>query len=138
MFKQNDQNINDKEVETIIGPSVKVEGDFVGEGNVIVEGIMNGTVKTKRNLKVGSGAKIYANVKATNALISGEISGNISVSETLELTETAKIKGDIKASIVIISAGAIFNGKCEMGKAEEAKLKKEKGELAGSVSAAAK
>jgi len=42
------------ETDTIIGPSVKVEGDFITEGNVVVEGMICGTIKTSKNLKVGS------------------------------------------------------------------------------------
>ena len=38
--------------ETVIGPSVKVDGDFAGEGNVLVQGVVNGTLKTKGNLRV--------------------------------------------------------------------------------------
>ena len=33
------------ETDTIIGPSVKVEGDFVTEGNIIIEGTICGTIK---------------------------------------------------------------------------------------------
>lgn len=126
MFKANDKSIDEKEIETIIGPSVKVEGDFVGEGNVIVEGIVSGNLRTNKNLKVGERSKILANIKATNALISGEINGNISIEGTLELTGTAKVHGDIKAKTIVIAAGAIFNGKCEMGEVN-AKPVKDKG-----------
>ncbi|MFH1029803.1 MAG: polymer-forming cytoskeletal protein [bacterium] len=126
MFKTNEKNIDTKEIETIIGPSVKVEGDFAGEGNVVVEGIVTGNLKTNRNLKVGNNAQIFANIKANNALIAGKVEGNINVTETLELTSTARIKGDIKAKVIAISAGAIFHGKCDMGNGENGKGKKDK------------
>ncbi len=119
MFKASEKNINDKDAETIIGHSVKVEGDFVGEGNVIVEGIVSGSLKTNKNLKVGESAHIFANVRAANALISGEVNGNIIVDESLELTATAKVSGDIKAKVVTIIAGAVFNGKCAMGESRK-------------------
>ncbi|MFH1192119.1 MAG: polymer-forming cytoskeletal protein [bacterium] len=115
MFKTPEKNTNDRDVETIIGNSVKVEGDFVGEGNVIVEGIVSGSLKTNKNLKVGARARIFANVRAANALIAGEVNGNIIADEMIELTATAKVSGDIKAKIITISAGAVFNGKCSMG-----------------------
>lgn len=130
MFKTQEKNINDKEVETIIGHSVKVEGDFIGEGNVIVEGIVSGSLKTNKNLKVGESAHIFANVKVKNALIAGEVNGNIIADETIELTGTAKVNGDIKAKIITIAAGAVFNGKCSMGgNGENGKGKKDKIEV---------
>lgn len=115
MFKEMPNNINPNETETIIGPSVRVEGDFVTEGNIVVEGTVCGTLKTSRDLKVGEKSKIFANVTAENALISGEIQGNIKIKERLELTSTAKIFGDIKTNVLIIAAGSVLNGKCQMG-----------------------
>ena len=116
MFKEQPTN---NETETIIGPSVRVEGDFITEGNIIVEGIVCGTVKTAKNLSVGAKSKIFANVTASNALISGEVQGNIKVKERLELTATARIYGDIKAGTLVIAAGSVLDGKCQMTKGKD-------------------
>lgn len=120
MFKENQTT---SETDTIIGPSVKVEGDFVTEGNVIVEGTICGTIKTSKSLKVGPTSKIFANIWADNALIAGEIQGNLNISDKLELTSSAKIFGDIKTGNLSIAPGAILNGKCQMadGKNKAAK-----------------
>lgn len=111
------------ETETVIGPSVKVEGDFVTEGNVIVEGMICGTIKTSKNLKVGPRSRIFANISAANALISGEIQGNLKITDRLEITSTGKIYGDIKVGTLIIAAGSILNGKCQMGVSKEKSIK---------------
>ncbi len=112
MFKET-QGVS--ETDTIIGPSVRVEGDFITEGNIIVEGTICGTIKTTKNLKIGPQAKIFANVSASNALIAGEIQGNLQVSGKLELTSTAKIFGDVRTSAMSMASGAVINGKCSMG-----------------------
>jgi cytoskeletal protein CcmA (bactofilin family) len=122
MFKEN-QPVN--ETDTIIGPSVKVEGDFITEGNIIIEGIVCGTVKTSKNLKIGSTSKIFANIWAENALIAGEIQGNLTITGKLEITPTAKIFGDIKTSIISISSGAIINGKLQMADNKNKSVKPE-------------
>ena len=103
------------DVETIIGPSVKVEGDFMSKGNVTVEGMVSGTLKTDKDLKIGVGAKVSASVIASNAFIAGEVKGNVKVSGKLELTDTSKIYGDIDAKVIVMAAGATMNGKCSMG-----------------------
>jgi len=113
MFKT-DKNSEFKEAETIIGPSVKVEGDFVGQGNLIVEGVVKGSVKTDGNLKVGDQSKIEASIAAANAIISGEIKGDINIKGDLELTAGAKIWGDIETETICIARGAFFSGKCTM------------------------
>lgn len=102
------------EFETVIGPSVKVEGDFVSEGNVIVQGLVNGSLKTSRFVVVTGPAKITADLTAANARIAGEVNGNVKVADRLELTGSARVNGDIDACILSVEAGAKFNGKCSM------------------------
>jgi cytoskeletal protein CcmA (bactofilin family) len=117
MFKETldtpTQPTND-EPETLIGPSVKVEGDFITEGNIVIEGTVSGTVKTSKDIKIGTNSKIFADMSAENVLISGEVQGNIEVSNKLELTPTAKVFGDVSTKTLIIAAGSILNGKCKM------------------------
>lgn len=109
-----------REAETVIGPSVKVEGNFAGSGNVVVEGNFNGTLKTSQNLRVGSEAKVKADVEAANAYVAGEIRGNLKVAGRTELTASAKVFGNIETKVVSIEPGALFNGKCVMTSAEPA------------------
>lgn len=114
MFNKQDQGETGNEFETIIGPSVKVKGDFNGQGNIIVEGTVEGSLKTNGSLEVGKAAKITANVEAKEAKIGGQVAGNIKIKGFLEVTATAKIFGDIETSGLSIERGATFNGKCTM------------------------
>jgi len=109
-----EKNHEETQAETIVGPSVKVEGELSSEGNVRIDGQVVGNVQTSQNLAVGEQAVISANVKALNAVIAGKIKGNITVDEALEITETGQIEGDITAKIISIAPGAIFRGQCQM------------------------
>jgi cytoskeletal protein CcmA (bactofilin family) len=120
MFKKD----NVDEIETIIGPSVHVEGNFVANGDVVIEGTVAGSLHTEKNLRVGPNAKIFADVTAAGALIAGEVQGNIRVHGSLELTNTAKVFGDVKAQILSIGAGACLHGKCSAGTEQKSKLEK--------------
>lgn len=128
MFNKQSQAGTSSEFETVIGPSVKVKGDFNSQGNIIVEGMVDGNLKTNGNLEVGEKAKVTANIEAKQAKIGGEVRGNVKIKGFLEITAMAKIFGDIEAANLSIERGATFNGKCIMGAgAEEAKkLSKDK------------
>lgn len=102
------------EVETVVGPSVNVEGDFASEGNIIVKGTVAGSVHTSRFLSVEIGAKIMANVRAGSAKIAGEVKGNLKVRESLELTSTARVLGDIEVKVLSVEPGALLFGKVSM------------------------
>ncbi len=109
---EGDVQVDNKSAETIIGPSVKVEGSFNGEANVLVEGEIIGNLQTKGNLTVAEGAKVEAEVEAANLLVSGEITGNIKCHGKLELTPSAKITGDVETSIISVQTGAMIQGRC--------------------------
>lgn len=139
MFKKEEGALGEKptssNTKTIIGPSVKIEGDFTSEDNIEVEGQVNGTLKTSQDLSVGKEAKIKAEVEAANIFVAGEIKGNIFVKDKVELASTAKISGDITTNIISIESGAVVNGKCLSGQTDNmAKPEKKNGKRKEEVS----
>ena len=118
----------DDSVETVVGPSVHVEGNFNSKGNIIIKGSVAGSVKTIRHLRVEEGATVVASVEAESAEVAGSIKGNVKVKGTLELTSTAKIKGDVQAAVLIIASGAALHGKCSMPAMDFSVFKEEESE----------
>ncbi|HPT08433.1 MAG TPA: polymer-forming cytoskeletal protein [bacterium] len=110
MFKKQDllNNIND--AETIIGESVQVKGHFESNGNIIINGSLEGDIKTKGAILVGEKSKINANIEAEEMVIKGEINGNLKINGYLSIKELAKIIGDIECVQISIEKGAEING----------------------------
>jgi cytoskeletal protein CcmA (bactofilin family) len=119
MFNKENVELKTRSAQTIIGPSIKVKGNFHGEGSIIIEGELEGSIKTNDHLLIGDRAKIIANVEAKDAKIGGLVNGNIKVQGYLEISSTAKITGDVEASLLSIEKGAILNGKCSMSNGEK-------------------
>lgn len=101
--------------ETIVGPSVKIQGDLNSEGDIKIEGQVSGKVMTTQNVYVGDKAIITADVISGSAIIAGQVNGNLKVSNHLILQSTAMISGDITCEVLRIEDGAKFSGKCSMG-----------------------
>lgn len=108
--------------ETVVGPSVKIQGDLNSEGNVKIEGQVAGKVKTSQSVFVIPGAKIAADVLAGNAIVGGEIQGNLKIGGHLILQSTAKVMGDIACQVLRVEDGAQFSGKCTMNVGEMSPL----------------
>jgi cytoskeletal protein CcmA (bactofilin family) len=121
MFKKEEEMDN---IETVIGPSVHVEGNFVADGDIVIEGVVSGSIKTEKNLHIGQNAKIYADIWAANAVIAGEVQGNLRIKESLELTGTSKVFGDVKTKNITITSGACLHGKCNAGDDKKTKFEK--------------
>ena len=111
-----ERDINGMEsgAETVVGPSVKIQGDLNSDGNINIAGQVTGKISTTQGVFVKEGAKITADISAGNAVIGGEVKGNIQISGHLILQPSARINGDITCQILRVEDGAIFTGKCTM------------------------
>jgi cytoskeletal protein CcmA (bactofilin family) len=114
LSRNEDTHKQHDDVETVVGPSVHVEGDFSSEGNILIKGVVSGNVKTVKLFTSEKGSKVLANVKAGNAVISGAIKGNVKVEDRLEITASAQIAGDIDCKVLVVEAGALLKGKISM------------------------
>jgi len=110
MFNKENKLEKFKDAETIIGPSIKVKGNFQGKGNVVIEGMVEGSLKTEADLFIGNDAKVIANIESSDATIHGEVHGNIKNKGYLAIGKTAKIFGDIQYVELSIEKGALING----------------------------
>jgi cytoskeletal protein CcmA (bactofilin family) len=113
MFQKD--NSNHSSLDTIIGSAIQVEGNFEGQGNIIIEGVVKGNLKTSQNITAGESSRIIADLEATSANIAGEIHGNLRISDKLEIESTAVIKGNIEAGVISVASGASIDGYCKIG-----------------------
>jgi cytoskeletal protein CcmA (bactofilin family) len=102
------------DMETVVGPSVQVEGDFASEGNIIVRGVVRGTIYTTKHLLVDIGAKVIAHIQVGTAVILGEVKGNIKATEKVELMGNARVIGDIETEKLVVADGVFWTGKVTM------------------------
>lgn len=108
------EGVKSEGAETIVGTSVKLKGNLKSDGDIIIDGIVTGELKTKGSVAIGPNANIVANIKAKDVTISGAVQGNVEAADRLDLTETAKVIGDISANVLSIAPGATFTGNSKM------------------------
>lgn len=118
MFKRRDDQLpmaSSSGQETVIAQGVKVEGDFVSSGNVVIDGEVAGSIQTAASLRVGETARIRADVSAGSAVIAGEVRGNVRAEDRLELLEGSVVYGDVECGVLSVAPGARVNGRVTMG-----------------------
>ena len=99
-----------QKVPTIISASLRIVGNLISDGDVQVDGIIDGNVRS-RTLTIGESATINGEVEAETVRIHGSISGQIKAKK-VELGPTAKVVGDIIHSLLIVESGAYLEGSC--------------------------
>jgi len=107
--------------QSMIGPSISIEGTVSGSGDLLVEGEVRGKIELKSNrLTIGRLGRVFADVYARKVCVQGQVDGQLIVSEELEILATATIQGTITAPRVSLQDGARFNGTIDMDPASKA------------------
>lgn len=124
MFNRETKLEKFKDAETIIGASIKVKGNFHGQGNIVIEGNLEGSLKTNANIFIGEKAKVVASVEAQDIVVNGEIKGSVIAKNFLSLGSTAKISGDVLYKEISMEKGAIINGQLLVSTGDDRKNSK--------------
>jgi cytoskeletal protein CcmA (bactofilin family) len=98
----------------VISKETKITGDIKAQGNIRVEGTVEGTIQSKSKIVIGDSALVTGNINATEAEIAGKIEGEIICTDTLYLKKTAIVHGNIYTLKLVVENGAVFNGKIQM------------------------
>lgn len=114
----------EEDVETIVGNSVSLEGEFSSEGSIAINGKVMGKVTTQKNIDVGDEAEVKADLEGKDIIVSGSVEGNVKA-ERLEIKENGEVSGDIETQVLLIAEGAKFSGNCKMGEGGEEQKGKE-------------
>jgi cytoskeletal protein CcmA (bactofilin family) len=98
----------------VIGTKTVIKGEITGDEDVIVEGTIEGQVRIGRDLRIGPGGVVKANVHAQSIVVSGELQGDCQAAQRVEIQASGKLTGNIRAPRVVIAEGATFRGNSDM------------------------
>lgn len=99
---------------TIVARPTVVEGRLSGSGEIIVNGMVKGTIDGEGGVTVAEQGRIEATVHGRTVAIAGTVVGDITADEKIELETTARVEGNITAPRILIRDGASFRGQVNM------------------------
>lgn len=110
---------NQSDPGTVVGANVKLSGTLKDSSDIVVYGHVEGEVISDQTVTIEENASIKGPVSAKNVMLSGTVRGSIDANEKLELMPSGKLHGSMTTADLIIHSGAVFNGKCTMGKQDD-------------------
>jgi cytoskeletal protein CcmA (bactofilin family) len=97
--------------EAVIGQSTRVRGRVSGDGDVRLEGTLEGDISIRGDLTITSGARAESNVEARAVTVGGELEGDVRAQGLVHIESGARVRGEIHGESVAIDDGAEFSGR---------------------------
>ncbi len=121
-----------------IGRSTRIVGRLSGDGDLVVEGRIEGEVSLKGHLQVAAGGAVTAPVDASELTVEGTVDGDVEARGDVVVRSTGTLRGAIRAPRVGLDEGARFRGRIEMDVELPEELEDNAGGRAQAASARAK
>jgi cytoskeletal protein CcmA (bactofilin family) len=97
-----------------IGNGTLIEGNIKTDGDIRIDGKINGNIHITGRLVLGVTSQINGDISCLDGSIDGFVRGNIQVKEILKISKTANIDGNIQTGKLIVEEGAIIQAKISM------------------------
>lgn len=99
--------------EAVIGRTTRVRGRVSGDGDLLVEGIVEGDIAVRGDVTLEGGARAASNVDAEAVLVRGELEGDVRARGVVRIESGARVRGDVHGELVAIDEGAEFAGRLD-------------------------
>lgn len=107
---------SEKTMPSIISKELVVRGEFASQGDMQVDGTIEGDVKSV-TIRIGDGGAVNGTITADSVLIAGTVTGKIH-SKAIVIARTARVQAELWVDSLAIEAGARFEGTCKRFAAE--------------------
>jgi len=99
--------------QAVIGRGTRVRGRVSGDGDLVVDGAVQGDISLRGDLVIGDGAQVTSNVEARAVTVRGELEGDVRASGLVRIESGAKVRGDMHGESVAIEEGAEYTGRLD-------------------------
>jgi cytoskeletal protein CcmA (bactofilin family) len=102
--------------ESYIGSTLSIEGGIIkSDGNLRIEGRVDGEIAVTGAIVVGKTGVVNANIHAQHVFVAGEVRGDVEAPAGLEITSSGRVFGNIAVGSLQIERGGLFRGQSFMG-----------------------
>jgi cytoskeletal protein CcmA (bactofilin family) len=105
----------DHKIDTLIGRTAHLKGDFEFSGGLHLDGRISGDVRadpsSDSTLSVSEHGRIDGAVSATNVILDGTVTGPIHARGRVVIGPSARVHGDVYYGVIEMTLGAEIMGK---------------------------
>jgi cytoskeletal protein CcmA (bactofilin family) len=95
---------------SVIGRTSVVRGNVRGNGNLEIQGRVEGEVSVTGDLVISESGGVRGNLSGASITVAGQVQGDVRGTESVMIEAGAKVIGDLLAPRIGVAAGALVKG----------------------------
>lgn len=95
---------------TRLGKGVVIRGAIRGDGDLEVEGRVEGSIEVSGDVAIERSGRVQAPVSGENVIVRGAVAGAVRATESVVLEDGARVVGDLNAPSIGIRPGGLLRG----------------------------
>ena len=99
---------------TSIGPEIVIEGKVIAKEDILISGVVKGSLESTASITVATSGKIEGEVACASIHISGEVVGDVNASEQIVIESSGRLTGDTTTRTFANRPGGFFEGYSHM------------------------
>ena len=99
----------------MLGPRDRLIGRLYIEGDLHVNGTVEGEVEATGDVEIDDMANVKASIVGREVSIRGQVSGPVTARKRLVVARSGFLIGDVRVPRLVVQEGATFNGNVSMG-----------------------
>ena len=101
--------------ENLIPTGGSFSGLVAFDGDIRVDGELEGRVRARGILHLGSAARVRADIDVDELIVEGSLEGNVRARSRIVLGPTARVKGHLETPRLAVADGCRIEGRCSAG-----------------------
>jgi cytoskeletal protein CcmA (bactofilin family) len=103
-----------------LGPNDRLTGHLSIEGDLRLNGTVEGEVQATGDVEIADMANVTASVAGREVSVRGKVTGPVTASKKLVVARSGSLMGDVRVPRLVVQDGATFSGNVSMGGTEVA------------------
>ena len=99
----------------ILGPRDRLIGQLFIEGDLHLDGTVEGEVSATGDVEIADEAHVKASVAGGDVSIHGHVNGAVTARKRLVVARSGSLIGDVRVARLVVQDGATFSGNVTMG-----------------------
>jgi cytoskeletal protein CcmA (bactofilin family) len=99
---------------SVIGNGVSIKGDIHGDGEVVIQGRLEGELKIQGTVSIGPDGHSKGRVVADEVVLDGTIEGEVEAGQRLVISASGVLNGGMHCPRLVVEEGGRLQGRCHM------------------------